>query len=321
LVHGFDMNLQGPDEVIAGVPYLLGFHPTDSLVLIWIVDGSIAMTQRMDLAGLPGAHDNFDVLLAPGLRIGASHLIGLIYAASDPAELSGLAQVHEHGIDLVDVLRVHQGRWWSLLCDQECCPPEGRLVDPSVADQISARFVFEGQVAYAARSDLVDELQPDPVLVERAVRALRQFPVQSPTALLTLCLRQWGRVQRQQERRLRARVFAAHLTALRDVPTRDRLGWHLAQLDRGPLLATCWLLRTVLRAAPTGEVAPIGTMAGIAHWLAGDGARASVCLERALADDPDYVLAQLIARSVQVGLPPSEWRALLQSLPAPALSA
>ncbi len=41
---------------------------------------------------------------------------------------------------------------------------------------------------------------------------------------------------------------------------------------------------------------------------AGDGARASVAVERALADDPAYSLALLLAQSLSAGLPPEAWR-------------
>jgi len=319
--NGSTMNLHGPDEVIASVPYLLGFHPNESLVLMWLVDGGLAMTQRLDLDGLPQSIDAADALLAPGIRIGASQVVVLLYTSTEPAPMAWITRFADHGIDVVDIVRTSGDRWWSLLCTQECCPPAGRVIDPQMKEKVAARFVLDGQVAYADRSELVREIEPDPIAVAASLRALEAMPAQSPNALAATCLRQWSRVERQRHRRIRARVCATHIIALRHIATRDYLGWHLAQRERDSLLATCWLMRTVLRGAPVGDVAPIGTMAGIAHWLAGDGARASVCLDRALADDPQYVLAQLIARSIQAGLPPGEWRALLRSLPVNALSA
>ena len=42
--------LRGPDAVIAAIPYLLGFHPQDSIVIVWMRERRICLTQRMDLA-------------------------------------------------------------------------------------------------------------------------------------------------------------------------------------------------------------------------------------------------------------------------------
>ena len=40
-------------------------------------------------------------------------------------------------------------------------------------------------------------------------------------------------------------------------------------------------------------------------WQAGDGALANVALDRALADDPRYSMAQLLRQVITAGAPPS----------------
>jgi len=46
----------------------------------------------------------------------------------------------------------------------------------------------------------------------------------------------------------------------------------------------------------------------VVAWLLGDGARATMAIERARTDDPDYTLAALVEASLAAGLPPGAWR-------------
>lgn len=321
ILHGVRMSLQGPDELIAAVPYLLGFHPRESVVLVWVTDGTVTLTQRFDLADMPRTAEEAIPVLQAGSYVQATAVIVLLYTDEVPnaQSLTWLTGLGASDVEVIDLIHTVGDRWWSLGCEQECCPPHGREIDPVLHERIAADFVLAGVVAYADRSDLVHEVDVDPILMEATIAALGDVSSQPPAALLKTCLRQWRRVQRQQQ--IGARACAVHIAALRDVQTRDRLGWQLAHLDRTSLLAVCWLLRIVLRSAPPGDIAPIATISGIAHWLAGDGARAMACLERALADDPTYVLGQLIAQTLRAGLPPAQWREMLRAIPAPALTA
>jgi hypothetical protein len=50
--------------------------------------------------------------------------------------------------------------------------------------------------------------------------------------------------------------------------------------------------------------APASLLAFVA-WQAGDGALANVALDRALADEPGYSMAQLLRQVITAGAPPS----------------
>jgi hypothetical protein len=58
-----------------------------------------------------------------------------------------------------------------------------------------------------------------------------------------------------------------------------------------------------------GRQAPALTLLGLLAWWRGDGARARILLERALADDDGYRLALLLAQSLSCGVPPGWVRA------------
>ena len=43
------IKLTSPHELLAVVPYLLGFHPTRSMVLLCLSNNKLGLTQRLDL--------------------------------------------------------------------------------------------------------------------------------------------------------------------------------------------------------------------------------------------------------------------------------
>ncbi len=104
------------------------------------------------------------------------------------------------------------------------------------------------------------------------------------------------------------------LDGLADIRVRDTLLWDVAHREPESLPAVFDALAGLLRAAPTGRVAPVATCCAVVAWLQGDGARALMAIERALADDPDYSLAQLVGASLQSGLPPATWREAMAGL-------
>src|SRR5262249_52740634 len=60
--------------------------------------------------------------------------------------------------DVLDLLLVAHGRWWSLTCDSPtCCPPEGRQL-PETPTAFAAAATVGGVVARASRASLEAEL-------------------------------------------------------------------------------------------------------------------------------------------------------------------
>ena len=95
---------------------------------------------------------------------------------------------------------------------------------------------------------------------------------------------------------------------LRDRDVRDRaLG-----LATGVDAAAAEILWTeCTRRAPAPlDVAP-ATLLAVSAWLRGDGAMANVALMRALATEPEYSLARLLAEALARGIAPAELRATI----------
>lgn len=306
------LSLRSPDALLAALPFLLGFHPARSAVFIWLAARRILLTQRIDL---PAADADLDawrgaVWSHPAADEADELIVVLVTAHPSWAELArGIRdEADERGIHLRDLLRSDAGRWWSLLCDEPtCCPPEGRVVDTAVVTEVGAEFALLGRAPAADRAALVAEMAPDPAaaVTPEELRAAR-----APIAVQA----------RERWRDAAIAAIEAHLhdvaeadpviviAGLADIRVRDTVLWDALQLaPERSALAVARLVGT-LRRTPEEFVAPVATTVAVLAWAGGDGARALVALDRALAADGTYSLAGLVAESLRAGLPPAVWR-------------
>ena len=107
------------------------------------------------------------------------------------------------------------------------------------------------------------------------------------------------------------------IRGLADVVVRDTVLLRLIHCDPRAELAweaTMERLCDLVRCAPVGHGAPAATLLALVAWMRGEGALASVALERAEADDPAYRLADLTRAVIVRGLDPRIWRATMSGL-------
>lgn len=317
--------LRSPDALVAAVPYLLGFHPRESAVAVWLRDRRIALTQRLDLPSGPADHPAWLAAMWHHSMADSAHELILVVASARPADPELVAMVVDRaavaGIEVRDLLRIDEGRWWSLLCtDEQCCPPEGRLVEPATASAVAAEFTVTGRAPLAARETLERSLGPDEVkqaLVAAALAAAPEVPI-GPAR------EQWRDDRIAGVLRLladgpgdgaqRAAVIADALRGLDDVRVRDTVLWEVSRWSPDALQLALDHAAVALRSAPAGYVAPVASCAATIAWLLGDGARAHIAVVRAHSDDCDYSLALLLAASLRAGLPPAAWRESMAAL-------
>jgi hypothetical protein len=150
------------------VPYLLGFAPAESVVIVGISDSRVIVTGRVDLAaGRDEAATVLDRILAQ-----SDTAISIAYTEQPVPQW--LCQPLD---ELRDSLLVSDGRWYSLMCtDATCCPPEGRALPtaPSVAATIA---VSVGIAPAAGREDITTSLAPGAVTVAATERAAQLTPI------------------------------------------------------------------------------------------------------------------------------------------------
>lgn len=334
--HPVRFSLRGPDSLVAAIPYLLGFHPVDSVVMVWIRDQKVALTQRFDLPG--SVEDLASQVRSPMALAEAAEADSAVIAiftgestddgSAEQAWRQDLADVlcdalADAEVECLDVLHVAGSRWWSYWCEGSCCPAGGREVDPRVQREVDQVFAADGNPPAASRQAIVAEFADDPVAVAATANVIATLEADLDSRFADApdagrALERW----REEEIEALRQPFAAAdgqvdeparlIVGLLDVRVRDCLLWYLSRSEwpRDCLGA----LTGVVRCAGPRYLAPVATCAGIAAWLAGDGVRAATAIERALQDDPDYSLAILVDRSLRHGLPPVAWREVMQRL-------
>jgi hypothetical protein len=332
-----DITLRGPGDVVAVLPYQLGYHPRDSVVLVTLHGRRVGLVARADLPPDGQVGEVLASLTGPLLREGAGSVIVV-----------------------VDVAVVRDGRRYSPICSEPCCPPEGVAL-PHPADVPGVvELVGLGRAPLRSRSDVEGLVVPEPsqcLGVAAALEARDRMPRRRRRAAAA-----WRVVLTEGERGTtppHPRVVADLALGLADVPWRDALiawlapsvlpadaldgrvlalmrsslprwagmgleedgrdlGWvgekrggagdvadRSGEEPAGALAAERQeLLRRLLslcRSVPDEcpvEAAALCTVAAHVAWVGGDGAIARAAVERALRLAPGYRLAELLQRLV-----------------------
>lgn len=323
------IRVSNPGDLIETVPYLLGFHPIESLVLVGFASTPQGQVQRVTVTmrvDLP-ADELAGGLLTPltgAFRSSATDAVVAVVlteaVAGDPREapaLAGLKQailreLRTIGLEVLDVLVATGSRWWSLCCERaDCCPPLGTPRRPADS-AVAAEATYAGLVALPDRESLAatlaghDEQQrarlgPALAAAEQrlaAATARNGRPRQQRTELGAL--ERAARTPPERTAGRPDRQLARLAVALTDVGVRDAV-W-LAVDHRS------WdaeeLLRDLHSRLPSPYDAAALFLFGWGQWRAGNGTLAMMAAERALASDPNYGAAALLISAVQHGLDP-----------------
>ncbi|WP_435124382.1 DUF4192 domain-containing protein [Micromonospora tulbaghiae] len=313
--HRARLSLASINDLLAAVPYLLGFHPADSIVTVGLTGRRITVAARADLPE-PAAVTDWAHLAARQHRAllrnvdaTAAILIGYGPATTVTPVVDTLTpRLDAAGITVLDALRVTDGRYYSYRCpDPRCCPPDGVPFDPHHSPT-ALHAIVAGQTALPNRAALVASLAPTGGATtggasrraqERALTAMisggRAALIRAGNTAIDEAFTRYaaGSVATDDE-------VAWLSVLLTDVAVRDRASqatgdqpWHLA----------LWTDIT-RRADPAYAAAPASLLA-LTAWRQGQGALAAVALDRALAADPHYRLAHLIDHALRHGIPPA----------------
>lgn len=322
------MTLRTPEDLINAVPYLLGFHPRNSLVVAAIRGNHDFAAIRIDLPGPQPEPREIElelgipeILTSRGYK--SAFLIG--YGDKD-AVLDCADRVHEvlwtAKVGVLDCLRVHEGRWWSLLCASlTCCPPEGKPLDAS-SSVVAATATYQGLTAASSREVLAERIQPDQVAQQEIQKAIGRAERRLARAW-SADMRKTPEdvvsdfVRRLDDLRARTRAKGTPITLdeiaelsvlLRNLRLRDE-AW--VRIGDGDLNADIDLWTDVLRRTSPGFAAPPATLLAYAAYLGGNGGMARVALDRAYDADPSYSLAMLVRAVINEGIPPSKLRGVV----------
>jgi hypothetical protein len=317
--------LTSANDLITAIPFLIGFHPTNSIVLISVKDGAIGLAMRIDLPEHL-VSEQIDLLAHHFLRDQSEAALLVAYMPEnrddgDSILISLGAGLIRNGVDIQESIVVQSNRYRSIICrDQSCCPPIGKEMPEISASEIAAEHVIAGiPMPFENISQLIETLSPDPASLALSwasevsafaiddddldVGALRRDGVETMDLLLDDFRMGYGVTNRT--------LVARMIGRMSDLQVRDyAMGVHSE--DTYDIYFTMW--REVLRLAPIGFVAPIACIVAAMAYEGGDGALAQKALDRALDDDEHYPLAALLRRVFNAGWPPESFAAMRAEL-------
>jgi len=318
--------------MLAVVPHLLGFHPQLSFVVI----GAGGPRQRLeigfryDLPDPPGAEaaaEIADHALAVLAQRGATTVIGIGYGPGrlvTPVADTFAAAARQRRMDLRELLRVEDSRYWSYLCaNPACCPADGTAFDyPS--HPVAAAMTVAGLAAYPDRNAVAATLAPltgaaarsrdqaieracvkAQALMDRAQRKGPGNPLRMAISEGRRAVREAIGVYRDGGRITDEDTFAWLAISMVNLAVRDDAWARMIPEHRQAHLA---LWADIVRRADSPWLPAPASLLAFTAWQAGDGTLANIALDRALAADPGYSMALLLRDILAAGIPPSQAR-------------
>jgi hypothetical protein len=186
--------------LLAVIPYLLGFTPTDSLVVVGVGQptGRIQVAFRYDLPDPPDGGTATAIAAHVAAVLARQQVTIAVAVGYGPGRLvtpvaDAIRQVVSGArVELRDILRVHDGRYWSYLCRElSCCPADGVPFD--AASHPAAKLltsmgqpVLPGRAALAATIASLAGSEADAMAeaTRRAERAAARLITRTSTQVL-----------------------------------------------------------------------------------------------------------------------------------------
>jgi hypothetical protein len=162
------IKLTSPQELLAIVPFVLGFHPSNSIMVLCLTDNRLGLAQRLDLPRPEEAHHVASALMPSLMDESPDSVIVIGFENCEGDSLPAIEALSEalaaHAIRIHDRLVVSKGRWRSLDCNNaNCCPPDGSLVpEPSEVSRVVAEFIGQGIAPHPDRAALAKLLEAGP---------------------------------------------------------------------------------------------------------------------------------------------------------------
>ena len=327
-----------PEELVTAVPYILGFSPADSLVIITLREHGertlIDTTVRLDLT--PALDDPEDVIaqIAGRLTMG-NDADALLFVYSDQElptfwvrRLSVAAELH--GLSPTGAWQVDDGRYRDLHSARAHWQP---LTGEGGA-RVAAEFVLQGCAPAPSRDDLLPDLSPVSAPVVEAVQRICAVTGRPDVQVRHRAVRVWHRALTQGTPLGAARCGLVHAglgsVLLRDALLASCLGMDEATVlraatsrkaatglfdrllargqatapDPDRIAAASALLVELVRCAPPGRRAEPLSILAWCTWWSGDGASANQYLDLLLQEDKKHRLGQLLAAAIGGGVRP-----------------
>jgi hypothetical protein len=308
--------LTSPHDLLSAIPFVVGFKPENSIVLISVKEDSVSMAMRIDFP--PTLDDSqLELLISHLKRDSAEVVLAVFYTSSANPESQAviskiMSALQNCPIALRESLLVTGDRWRSLLCeDRECCPDEGSPLPELQNSRIAVEQVALGKpLPFENMEDLVASISalPEDHDLIRHLSHITPIDYQSDP---TFFQREGAEAVMDFMADFQAeglcrdkKLIALVLTRLLDLQVRDfALGSVTEETINNYFNAWRWLMRI----APTGYVAPVATLFAAVAYERGDGALAQRALDRVEVEDPDYAMLGLFRQVFSRGWSPDNF--------------
>jgi Domain of unknown function (DUF4192) len=301
------LTASGPEDLLAAVPVVLGFHPCDSLVMLTF-GARRAFHARLDLPP-PGdaaaVAEVAETLLEPSRTHEVQRVAFVVYSG-DAGLAAGLAAglvpaFVAEGIGVVDVIRA-DGGWWRRVPVRA----DAEESEPAPYDDnhhaFNAQAVFEGRVTLTSREELRATIAPDVPCRERWSVLVDRLPPPGAAEVIQAraLVAGWVSTGSDPDDEGAAQVLVAVCRS--DV--RDAVLYSVTR-DTARDHVRVWA--ALLRGAPDRQVPDTAAVTAFCAWQCGQGALAWCALDRCLAVDPGHRLGLCLAECLSRALPPSVW--------------
>lgn len=177
------ITLRGPAELADALPFMLGFHPTDSVVLVALHGERGRFGGRVRL-GIPSSPREWastadhlaECLVEGGARAGARPDGIVVFLCQDPVPGETGRRVMERlrpfaqrlrtacgalDIPVYEALCISDGLYFSYCCpDARCCPPDGTPLALSGTTVMAATAAYAGMQLRGTLRDMEARLKP-----------------------------------------------------------------------------------------------------------------------------------------------------------------
>ncbi len=329
------VKISSPADIVAAIPSFVGFHPSESLVVMCLHGPRrrSGLTMRADLP-TPPHYSTYTADLArraAKTRADGTFLVCYTAASDAGADLPRcdliecqVQALSTHDVDVVEALLVRDDRWWSYTCTRGCCPREGTLLPASPGREVArleAERVLRGRSVLASRDQLEASVSGPQRLRRSALEQVFDRVADSFAAELdhdgsdSVCAATVALARSALDRRAEGRgdiedAEAARIViGLHDKLARDELITWALDRDAGELIT--FLVELAQRALDE-FAAPVCTVLAAVAYQDGEGALAAVALERVFRSNPGYEMAGLLASMLDEQVTPSQLRALMR---------
>jgi len=289
--------LRNPEDLLGKIPYLLQYHPTDRIVILYLGrDGRVLIYNSIGI-GAPTT-EFADEIRDTATRAGAQAVVIVGYGPlSATGAVTALVDAVDRHIHIRLTCFVSAGYYYCLNRGCTCEAATGVRFDPR-ATQTAAHATVMGEVALPSRSDLLALTEPDPDAQDRVRAAFhRARRIERPELV---------ELDEFLERAMLDQRLTDDEAARLALLLRRRSVRQVAWLRTAGQMWQRNLWLDLTRRIPEPYVAAPAALAAWCCWRRGEGTLALAAARRSAAVDPENLITTIVVTAILSKLGPAD---------------